>query len=167
MLAGDGAAMWGIGWYPSPHGPVAYAPHRDAMDRARVIAAEQVRGLGNLQDDMIVFACRTSEAIQFVPYERAANMLGASFGCLDGLRVDGQRLVALTQLLRPRAILGIPRELVLGLADINVDVRELVANVDVIAARPQARQLLADQGIDALLWLHAGPGVAVECPAGA
>jgi hypothetical protein len=155
--------IWGIGWYPAPSGTVAYAPTAAIIDRDIVIAGERLDALGIGFDDMIVLASRTSEATQFAPFEAAANARGAAYSCLDGNRADGQRLGALIQLLKPKALLGIGESLILGVADTGADIATLLASVPVVAARPRAQAALADLGIPSMLWLHAGPAVAVGC----
>jgi hypothetical protein len=154
--------LWGIGWYPSADGPQPYEATPVEMVRHEDGARVQLQRFGVVHDDILLFTGRASEAVQFAPWEQAANQLGAAYTVVDGYRSDAQRLLAYLGQFSPRAVLGLVDELVAGLSD-QANVAEVLATVPVVAARPLARARLAEHGVDALLWLHAGPAVAVEC----
>jgi hypothetical protein len=168
VLAGTTAVgndeLWGIGWYPSPGGLQPYEATAAELERHEEIALTSLRDAGVTRDDIVLFAGRSSEAVQFAPWERASNRLGAAFTVVDGYRVDTQRLLAYLDQFSLNAVLGLPDALAAGVAE-QVDLAAILGRVPVLAARPHARARLAAAGVEARLWLHGGPAVAVECGA--
>lgn len=104
--------------------------------------------------------------MQFSPFERAANRLGAAFCVVDGFKVDVHRLISCVTLFRPKGLFGLVDELIEGVAERGTSPAALFRDIPLIAARPAARRMLAAEGVEALLWLHAGPATAVECAPG-
>jgi hypothetical protein len=161
--SGETDALWGIGWYPTRTGFAAYPARTDDITAAARAAAVTLSGLALAAGDIVVYCGRASESVQFAPFERATNQLGATYTCVDAARFDGRRLGAVVTLFKPSAVLGVDDQLLLGLADASVDVAAALSTVARVAARPLAREMLRAAGLDPLLWLHAGPAVAVEC----
>lgn len=160
------AEVWGIGWYPDEtHTLVPYRASKPEMVRHREVARERLGTLGVVSDDIVVLVASNHDAIQFLPWEEAANDLGAAFCVVDGSRFDAHRLSAYVTMFAPRAVLGLSIEVVEALDARGEDLAVLLADVPVIAALAEAHSWLNDRGIAAIMWNHLGPAVAVECRA--
>jgi hypothetical protein len=100
-VAPASSAIWGIGWYSSADGNVApYLATHLEMSRHRATALERLAALGIVRDDIVVYVASNREAVQFLPWEEAANSLGAAFCVVDGSHFDAHRLIAYVRLLR-------------------------------------------------------------------
>jgi len=162
--AEPGTGVWGVGWYPTPHGPEAFTASHALLDAQVERATAHLGTLGVRTDDILVFVGRTSESLQLAPWEHAANALGAAICVVDGYRSDAHRLVAYVSQFSPRAILGLDDEVVDGAASAGL---AALLGTAALAARPRAGAALAAMGLPSRLWIHAGPIVAFECSPGA
>jgi hypothetical protein len=158
----DERELWGIGAYETDQGIVSYPATPAEMARHIDTAEARLRTLGVIHDDVVVLVGRGSEAIQFAPWEHAVNRLGAAYAVVDGFSSDSHRLAAYVSQFAPRAVLGLVQDVAAG-AERDLSIRELLGETPAVAARPGAYALMRAQGLEPLLWLHAGPAVAVEC----
>ena len=161
----DERELWGIGAYQTDQGIVRYPATPAEMARHIDTAEARLRSLGVIQDDVVVLVGRGSEAVQFAPWEHAANRLGAAFAVVDGFSSDSHRLAAYVSQFSPRAVLGLVEDVAAGV-ERDRSIGDLLGDTPAVAARPGAYAALLTKGLEPLLWLHAGPAVAVECSFG-
>ncbi len=162
------APLWGIGRYDLAGQPAYFEMSWDDWQRdtawARAMlaghGAGQVKGEGEVGGGLIIVA-GMAESPWFDPFETAARELGAPYSIGEIYAFEAFRTGMYARRLPVTMIFGIDRTVAEGLGD---ELAEVVAQVPVIVARPDAAGLLTEAGGAPFTVTRVGPAVAVECP---
>jgi hypothetical protein len=162
------ARQWGIGRYDLAGQPVYFEVgwddwQRDTAWARAMLAGHGVgakKGDGEVGGGLIIVG-GMAESPWFDPFEAAARELGAPYSIGETYAFEAFRTGMYARRLPVTMIFGIDRMVAEGLGD---ELAEVVAQVPVIVARPDAAGLLAGAGAAPFIVTRVGPAVAVECP---
>jgi hypothetical protein len=155
------APLWGIGRYDLAGQPVYFEMSWDDWQRDTVWARAMLAGHGVGPGSSLIIVAGMAESPWFDPVETAARELGAPYSIGETYAFEAFRTGMYARRLPVTMIFGIDRTVAEGLGD---ELAEVVAQVPVIVARPDAAGLLAEAGGAPFIVTRVGPAVAVECP---
>jgi hypothetical protein len=153
--------LWGIGRYYVDDTPVDFEIGWDDWERdtawARAMLADHGIGPGS----GLVIVGGMPESPWFDPFETAARELGAPYSIGEVYPFEAFRTGMYVHRLPITMIFGINRAIAEALGD---ELADVVAQVGVIVARPDAHPVLQDAGARPFTVTRIGPALAVECP---
>ena len=154
--------MWGIGqWQDADGERVAWEISTAEMGRDIGAASAALRALGVVPGTTSLWCSMLSEAGQFWPYTVGTMVCGAQLSCADATNADAARVAMFCRQLAPRAVFGVNRALLDGLDELGLDLAKVFANVELLAARPDAVGRLQRVGLSPYHFVLVGPAVAV------
>lgn len=168
MTATDAPAtskLWGIGSYRVGDDLVAFPVSEADLQRDIATGQKNLASLGVEQGMRALVTSMLAEGAQYWPLQIGLLMAGTQMSCADASRFDAFRTRMFLNGPRYDLALGISGDVLDGLADLDAPLGDLFARVPVVAARAEAIGRLRVAGVDARLWLHVGPTIAVECDA--
>lgn len=172
--------LWGIGRYDLAGQPVYFEVSWDDWQRDTAWARGMLAGHGvgpvkegpggtgggnpPCEEEVgggLVIVGGMAESPWFDPFETAARELGAPYSIGEIYAFEAFRTGMYARRLPVTMIFGIDRTVAEGLGG---ELAEVVAQVPVIVARPDAAGLLAGAGAAPFIVTRLGPAIAVECP---
>jgi hypothetical protein len=152
-------ALWGIGRYTVGDAIVQFPIDRSDLERDTAWATEVLGGLGVQRGRWVHVISGGWESPWYAAFFAAVRRLGATYTCADTFGFDARRTDLFLRRLTPHVVLGLPVDVVNGLADAEqLDNLRLVPH---ILARPDAVSELAAAGIEAGTFACIGPAAAV------
>lgn len=161
------SALWGVGRYEGPDGPVNWEISHDEIHRDLGAAPAALARLGVGAGGRVLHCSLLSEAGHFFPLVIGTMLAGAQVSQADATRGDATRVAMFLRLLDYDAVLGVNAAILDGLDELGVDYAGAFAGVGAVCARPDAIARLVDAGIAAHLFALCGPAVAIAAGADA
>jgi hypothetical protein len=154
-------ALWGVGRYDGPDGPVSYEISHDEIQRDMGVASGRLAALGVGPGERVLFCSLLAEAGQWWPWIVGTMLRGGQLSCADATRADGMRVAMFCRQLRFRAVLGVNDAVLDGLADVGCAPGDAFGAVPVVGALPGAYERLVAGGLAPHRMALAGPAVAL------
>ncbi len=158
--------IWGVGQFTVGDERVNWELSTDETVRDGVSAAAHLRALGVAPSDGVLFTSMLSEAPHFYPLFMGSIIVGSQLSLADATPYDAYRTAMFLRTVEYRAVIGCNTDVLDGLEDMGLELRDCFANVPVICARPAAAARLADAGLVAHRFLLLGPALAIEASPG-
>jgi len=158
--------IWGVGQFTVGGERVNWELSADETMRDGAAAAGHLRALGVETSDGVLFTSMLSEAPHFYPLFMGSLMVGAQLSLADATPFDAYRTAMFLRTVEYRAAIGINADVLNGLENMGLELRECFAKVPMVCARPDAAARLQDVGIAANRLLLLGPALAVEVAPG-
>ncbi len=152
-------ALWGIGRYAVGDDIVQFPIDRADLERDTAWATDVLAEYGVRRGRRVHVISGGWESPWYAPFFAAARRLGGTYTCADMFGFDSRRTDLFLRRLTPHVVLGLPRDVVTGLAD--ADQLDNLRPVPHILARPDAASELAAAGIEAGSFAGVGPATAV------
>jgi hypothetical protein len=158
--------LWGVGWYDVNGQPsyfdVSWEDWRRDTSWIRTLLAEHgINAVQGKEAGGLVIVSGLPESPWFDPAETAVRELGAPYSVGEIHAFEAFRTALYVRRLSITAIFGINMVVAEGLGD---DLVEVVAQVPVIFARPDAAAMVAAAGGQPYIVARVGPALAIECP---
>ena len=161
------AALWGVGRYDGPDGPVTWEISHDEVHRDLGAAPPTLARLGVRAGGRVLHCSLLSEAGHFFPLVIGTMFTGAQVSQADATRADATRVAMFLRLLDYDAVLGVNAAILDGLDELGLAYVETFARARVVCARANALARLAAAGVAANPFVLCGPAVAVASAPGA
>ena len=158
--------VWGVGQFTVGDERVNWELSADETMRDGASAAGHLRALGVQPSEGVLFTSMLSEAPHFYPLFMGSLMVGAQLSLADATPFDAYRTAMFLRTVDYRAVLGINTDVLNGLEDMGLELRDCFAKVPVLCARPAAAARLQDGGLVANRFLLLGPALAIEASPG-
>lgn len=152
-------ALWGIGRYAVGTDIVQFPIDRADLERDTAWATDVLAGYGVRRGRRVHVISGGWESPWYAAFFAAVLRLGGTYTCADMFGFDSRRTDLFLRRLTPHVVLGLPRDVVTGLAD--ADQLDNLRPVPHILARPDATSELAAAGIEAGTFACVGPATAV------
>ena len=153
---------WGVGQYVDGAGQrIAWNVSHAEIERdmGRAIARLEAVGVG--PGRRVLWCSMLSEAAQFWPFIVATMLRGAQLSCADATYAEATRVAMFTRQMDYYAVLGVNGALLDGLDGLGLPYSDVLANVTVLGARPDAHGRLVAAGLSPTHFVLAGPAVAI------
>ncbi|MGH9026022.1 MAG: hypothetical protein ACRDWD_07895 [Acidimicrobiia bacterium] len=160
------STLWGIGSYRVGDDLVTFPVSEDDLQRDILTAQKNLSSLGVERGKRALVTSMLAEGAQYWPVQIGLLMAGTQMSCADASRSDAFRTRMFLNGPTYDVAVGISGDVLDGLLDLDASLGELFGRVPVVAARSDAIGRLRDAGVEARLWLHVGPTIAVECDTG-
>ena len=161
----DPPAVWGVGRVLVGEQVVTWPVSQHDIDDEAAAVEPRLAALGLDDGGLVLLVSLLSQAVHVVPFEQAANRLGARYSSADATPFDAFRTVSLTRQLRPSVVLGVDRRVCDGIEALGHDLGTVFADVGAVAAADaDAAGRLAGAGLPTARWLRLGPTSAVSTP---
>jgi hypothetical protein len=158
-------ALWGIGCFAIGDELVTYPVSQADHGRDIGIAMKAIKTLGLGKGNRALVLSMLSQATQYWPVQIALFMSNVQLSLADASRFDAFRTAMFLRAMHYDVVLGINRDVLDGLDDVDIDYLELFSRVPVLAARAGAYERLRAKGLRPRWWLDVGPAIGVECDA--
>lgn len=152
-------ALWGIGRYAVGDDIVQFPIDRADLERDTAWATGVLAEYGVRRGRRVHVISGGWESPWYAAFFAAVRRLGGTYTCADMFGFDSRRTDLFLRRLTPHVVLGLPRDVVTGLAD--ADQLDNLRPVPHILARPDATSELAAAGIEAGTFAGIGPATAV------
>jgi hypothetical protein len=152
-------ALWGIGRYAAGDATVQFPINRGDLERDTAWATEVLAGYGVQRGRRVHVISGGWESPWYAPFFAAVHRLGATYTCADIFSFDARRTDLFLRRLTPHVVLGLPVDVVAGLAD--ADQLDDLRPVPHILARPDAVGQLAGAGIETGVFACVGAATAL------
>ncbi len=152
-------ALWGIGRYVVGDATVQFPVDRADLERDTAWATDVLAEYGVRRGKRVHVVSGGWESPWYAPFYAAVRRLGGTYTCADIFGFDARRTDLFLRRLTPHVVLGLPVDVVTGLADAGQ--LDNLRPVPHILARPEAATELAAAGIEAGVFAFVGPATAV------
>jgi hypothetical protein len=152
-------ALWGIGRYSVGDATVQFPIDRADLERDTDWATDVLAEYGIQRGRRVHIISGGWESPWYAPFFAAVRRLDATYTCADIFGFDARRTDLFLRRLTPHVVLGLPVDVVAGLAD--AEQLDNLRPVPHILARPDAAVELAGGGISAGVFACVGPAAAV------
>jgi hypothetical protein len=136
----------------------------DELERDIDWAETQLRATGLGPGDMVLSTISQWEGPWTTPVVRALRRIGVVILCAEVWSFDAKRTSMFLQRLPVKAIFGLGGETLSGLETEQPPIAELLRNVDMVWARPDALSRLKDVAPHVLPFVMLGPALALGLP---
>jgi hypothetical protein len=151
--------LWGIGRYAVGDTSVQFPIDRSDLERDTAWATDVLAEYGVRRGRRVHVISGGWESPWYAPFFAAARRLDATYTCADIFGFDARRTDLFLRRLTPHVVIGLPVEVVAGLAD--SDALGNLRPVPHVLARPDAAADLAAAGIEAGVFACVGPATAI------
>jgi hypothetical protein len=155
-------ALWGIGRYVVGDTTVQFPIDRADLERDAAWATDLLAEYGVRRGRWVHIISGGWESPWYAPFFAAVRRLGATYTCADIFGFDARRTDLFLRRLTPHVVLGLPVDVVVGLAD--AEQLDNLRPVPHVLARPDAAAELAAAGIATGIFAPVGPATAVTRP---
>jgi hypothetical protein len=158
------APIYGIGRYEIGSDHFDFEFGWPEFDRDTAWAQSRLAQTGVAAGDMVLITAAPWESPWIAPVVRALKNLRAIYMTAEVFQFDAVRSAAFLQQFPVKAVVGLGAETLDGWAEKQLSAHDLLAAVQIIWARPQAINRLADMSSRVAPLIMVGPALAIGLP---
>jgi hypothetical protein len=156
--------IFGIGRCETGAEPFDFEIGWPEVDRDTAWARSLFTRAGLSATDVVLVTAAASEGPWFAPLVRAMREIGITYIPTEIFSFDATRFATMLQNFPVKAVVGLCADTLTGLKDQNLTAVDLLANVDMVWARPDALPSLADVAPRVAPLAMLGPALAMGLP---
>jgi hypothetical protein len=158
------APLFGIASCPVGPDLLEFEIGWDEVERDVEWAETLLRSAGLRAGDMVLITVNSWEAPWTAPVVRAMRRIGVVYITAEVWGFDARRTSMFLQRLPIKAIFGLCADTLTGLEADEIGLPELLNNVEIVWARPDAAARLADASVTVLQFILLGPALGLGVP---
>ncbi|MGV0067625.1 hypothetical protein ACRU44_07840 [Mycobacterium colombiense] len=158
------APLFGVGSFPCGAADFEFEIGWAEFERDTDWAELVLRDAGLRGADQVLVTAQNWEAPWLSPVVHALRRIGATYMCAEVWGFDARRTSMFLQRLPIRAVVGITAETVKALKEQEPPLTDLLSNVEMVWARPDALNELSHASAQVLPFVPLGPTLAMGSP---